>query len=254
MFGGFGIEKIFLLMIVVLLLFGAKRLPEIGSSIGRGIREFKRSVNDLQNEVHASDTDAAPASAAGPLDQPPAPPRPDDTRARAQTTADVVALRRPARGRSCPPAAAAGAGADTGKHPASPRSALGSACPASTRRRANRACAARKSSRSVPGGTRNERNSSGNTSFSPTKNAGSAPSSSSSKLSGLRHRAEPAIRQQRELIVVVADHAAVTCHAEILEQHVAGEDVGAGEILDRLAIVERGVQRRGRRRVSGDTD
>jgi sec-independent protein translocase protein TatA len=80
MFGGFGIEKIFLLLIVVLLLFGAKRIPEISSSLGRGIREFKRSINDLQNEVHTSDD--APLRPAPPIprDQPPAPPRPDDTR------------------------------------------------------------------------------------------------------------------------------------------------------------------------------
>lgn len=79
MFGGIGIEKIFLLMLVVLLLFGAKRIPEIGSSIGRGLREFKRSVNDLQNEVHASDTTPLRPAPPVPRDQPPAPERPDDT-------------------------------------------------------------------------------------------------------------------------------------------------------------------------------
>lgn len=80
MFGGIGIEKIFLLMLVVLLLFGAKRIPEIGSSIGRGLREFKRSVNDLQNEVHTSDTAPLRPAPPEPRDQPPAPPRPDDSR------------------------------------------------------------------------------------------------------------------------------------------------------------------------------
>jgi len=80
MFGDIGIEKIFLLLIVVLLLFGAKRIPEIGSSIGRGIREFKRSVNDLQNEVHTSDTTPLRPAPVVPRDQPPAPARPDDTR------------------------------------------------------------------------------------------------------------------------------------------------------------------------------
>jgi TatA/E family protein of Tat protein translocase len=49
----FGFEKIFLIMLVVLLLFGAKRIPEIGSSLGRGIRDFRRGMNDLQNDVHA---------------------------------------------------------------------------------------------------------------------------------------------------------------------------------------------------------
>ena len=51
--GEIGIEKILLILTVVLLLFGAKRIPEIGSSLGRGIRDFKRSLNDLQNDVHA---------------------------------------------------------------------------------------------------------------------------------------------------------------------------------------------------------
>ena len=46
MFGGIGPEKILLLAIVVLLLFGAKRIPEIGSSFGKGIREFKKSIGD----------------------------------------------------------------------------------------------------------------------------------------------------------------------------------------------------------------
>jgi sec-independent protein translocase protein TatA len=50
--GEIGIEKILLILTVVLLLFGAKRIPEIGSSLGRGIRDFKRSLNDLQNDVH----------------------------------------------------------------------------------------------------------------------------------------------------------------------------------------------------------
>jgi sec-independent protein translocase protein TatA len=53
MFGEIGPEKILLILVVVLLFFGAKRIPEIGSSLGRGIREFKRSVNDLHNDVHA---------------------------------------------------------------------------------------------------------------------------------------------------------------------------------------------------------
>ncbi len=46
MFGGMGPEKILLLAVVVLLLFGAKRIPEIGSSFGKGIREFKKSIGD----------------------------------------------------------------------------------------------------------------------------------------------------------------------------------------------------------------
>jgi sec-independent protein translocase protein TatA len=46
MFGDIGIEKILLLLLVVLLLFGARRIPELAGSMGKGIREFKRNLSD----------------------------------------------------------------------------------------------------------------------------------------------------------------------------------------------------------------
>ncbi len=46
--GELGFDKLLLILVVVLLLFGARRLPEIGASLGKGIREFKRSVSDVQ--------------------------------------------------------------------------------------------------------------------------------------------------------------------------------------------------------------
>jgi len=49
--GNLGFTEIMLIMVVVLLLFGAKRLPEVGSSIGKGIREFKRSLSDTQEAI-----------------------------------------------------------------------------------------------------------------------------------------------------------------------------------------------------------
>jgi len=51
MFGNMGFTEIALLLVVVLLLFGAKRLPEIGASMGKGIREFKRSISDTQDAL-----------------------------------------------------------------------------------------------------------------------------------------------------------------------------------------------------------
>ncbi|MDX1492506.1 MAG: twin-arginine translocase TatA/TatE family subunit [Longimicrobiales bacterium] len=47
-------EMIFIFLIV-LLLFGAKRLPEIGSSLGKGIREFKSSVREIEHELKVPD-------------------------------------------------------------------------------------------------------------------------------------------------------------------------------------------------------
>ena len=44
MFGEIGIEKLLLIFGIVLVIFGAKRLPEIGQGLGKGIREFKRAT------------------------------------------------------------------------------------------------------------------------------------------------------------------------------------------------------------------
>jgi sec-independent protein translocase protein TatA len=51
--GGLGMGEIILIFLVVLLLFGAKRLPEIGSALGKGIREFKGSVREIEGELKA---------------------------------------------------------------------------------------------------------------------------------------------------------------------------------------------------------
>ena len=51
--GGLGMGEIILIFTVVLLLFGAKRLPEIGSALGKGIREFKSSVKEIEGELKA---------------------------------------------------------------------------------------------------------------------------------------------------------------------------------------------------------
>ena len=53
--GNLGFTEIMLIMVVVLLLFGAKRLPEVGASIGKGIREFKRSLSDTQDAIMGPD-------------------------------------------------------------------------------------------------------------------------------------------------------------------------------------------------------
>jgi sec-independent protein translocase protein TatA len=49
------LEMIFV-MIVLLLLFGAKRLPELGSGLGKGIREFKRTMHEVNTEIAAPET------------------------------------------------------------------------------------------------------------------------------------------------------------------------------------------------------
>ncbi len=51
MFGSLGPGEIILILVVLLLVFGAKRLPELGSALGKGIREFKSSVKDIEGEL-----------------------------------------------------------------------------------------------------------------------------------------------------------------------------------------------------------
>ena len=51
MFEGFGPEKLIFVLLIMVLIFGAKRLPEIGSSLGKGIREFKKSVRGDMEEA-----------------------------------------------------------------------------------------------------------------------------------------------------------------------------------------------------------
>ena len=50
-FGGFGMWEMIFIFMVVLLLFGAKRLPEIGGALGKGIREFKGSIREIEHEL-----------------------------------------------------------------------------------------------------------------------------------------------------------------------------------------------------------
>jgi sec-independent protein translocase protein TatA len=49
--GEIGFDKILLLLVIVLLLFGAKRLPEFGRSLGKGIREFKGSLSGVKDAI-----------------------------------------------------------------------------------------------------------------------------------------------------------------------------------------------------------
>lgn len=51
MFGSIGIQEILLILVIALLLFGAKRLPEIGRGLGKGISEFKKASRNLADQI-----------------------------------------------------------------------------------------------------------------------------------------------------------------------------------------------------------
>jgi len=57
MFGSIGTPELLVIMLVILLLFGSKRLPELARGIGKGIRQFRRAMDDVKEEMDLSDID-----------------------------------------------------------------------------------------------------------------------------------------------------------------------------------------------------
>lgn len=56
MFGNFGAQEIILILLVLLLLFGAKKIPELARGLGRGIHEFKRAVREGEDALNPDET------------------------------------------------------------------------------------------------------------------------------------------------------------------------------------------------------
>lgn len=50
---GLGMGELLIILVMLLLVFGAKRIPEIAGSFGKGIKEFKRNINEVGNEMRA---------------------------------------------------------------------------------------------------------------------------------------------------------------------------------------------------------
>ena len=51
MFGSIGMPELILIFVVALLVFGPRKLPEIGKSLGKGLAEFKRASDDLKRTI-----------------------------------------------------------------------------------------------------------------------------------------------------------------------------------------------------------
>ena len=67
--------ELLILLLVVLLVFGPKRLPEMGRSLGKGLREFKSSIQGKEEDEHQ----ALPAAPSTRVEEPSAAPRERDT-------------------------------------------------------------------------------------------------------------------------------------------------------------------------------
>lgn len=100
MFGSIGMPELLIIFVIALIIFGPRKLPELGRSLGRSLNEFKRASNELRNTLEdeirieeqrdaqaaraktAAETDKAGTAQAGPTPvttDPAADATPDDT-------------------------------------------------------------------------------------------------------------------------------------------------------------------------------
>ncbi len=48
---GIGVPELLIILVIILIIFGVGKLPEIGSALGKGIKNFKKSVNDQSDST-----------------------------------------------------------------------------------------------------------------------------------------------------------------------------------------------------------
>ncbi len=79
--GSFGGLEWLVIGLAVLLLFGAKRIPELARGIGQGINEFQRAKNDIRSEIETSQNEIREAAKYEPAKEEPAATAASETRA-----------------------------------------------------------------------------------------------------------------------------------------------------------------------------
>jgi TatA/E family protein of Tat protein translocase len=112
-FGSLGFTEIAVILVLALLLFGPKRLPEIGRTLGKGLAEFRRATNDLkrtfESEMELDQTPARRPPPATPMQALPAPVVAQMNAVPVAAAASDVTPVAPAAGEAAPSAAPAGA-------------------------------------------------------------------------------------------------------------------------------------------------
>ncbi len=53
LFGNLGATELIIIFVVVLLLFGGKKIPELMHGLGKGVRSFKKGINEIEEEINA---------------------------------------------------------------------------------------------------------------------------------------------------------------------------------------------------------
>jgi sec-independent protein translocase protein TatA len=58
--GGLGTSEVLVILVVILIFFGAKRIPELARGLGKGIREFKDATKEIKNDIENAAKDESP--------------------------------------------------------------------------------------------------------------------------------------------------------------------------------------------------
>ncbi len=57
MFDNMGMGELLIILLVVLILFGSKKIPDLAQGLGKGIKEFKKAMRDVQDDIKISDNE-----------------------------------------------------------------------------------------------------------------------------------------------------------------------------------------------------
>jgi sec-independent protein translocase protein TatA len=55
MFGNIGTGEIIIILVIILVFFGAKKIPELAQGLGKGMREFRKAAKDIQDDISVDD-------------------------------------------------------------------------------------------------------------------------------------------------------------------------------------------------------
>ena len=67
--GNLGVVEIVLIALIVLLLFGGRKIPELMKGVGKGVKSFKQGLNEVEDEIKKASDDTKGKSASNPADK-----------------------------------------------------------------------------------------------------------------------------------------------------------------------------------------